>query len=201
MITGKKTIRLATMEDSCWLLGIYAPYIYNTAVTFECDVPTVEEFSERIKKISGVYPWLVCEINDCIAGYAYASQHSERSAYQWSVNLSVYIKNEYQKKGLANALYITLFELLKLLGYFNAYAGITLPNIKSERFHESLRFKPVGVYHHVGYKLGEWHDVIWYQRDLKDLSEAPFKPMPIKDVDSTIINAILKRNSDLIKIW
>lgn len=195
-----KIIRLTTLEDSSSILDIYAPFINHTPVTFECGVPSVHEFCKRIDIISGTYPWIVCEFNDSIAGYAYASQYNDRVAYQWSVNLSVYIKDEYRRKGVASALYTTLFELLRLLGYFSAYAAITLPNIKSEKFHRSFEFKPVGIYHNVGYKLGKWHDVIWYELPLQDFSEAPMKPLSIKDVDDKIINKILQRNIGTIKI-
>lgn len=93
----------------------------------------------------------MCEIDNRIAGYAYAAQHNARTAYQWSVNLSVYINNQYQGKGLAGVLYNALFEILGALGYFNAYAGIALPNARSEKLHRSLGFKPAGIYRHAGF--------------------------------------------------
>lgn len=137
------------------------------------------------------YPWLVLEIDNCMAGYAYASQYSEREAYQWSVNLSVYLKSQYHRNGYGSALYRVLLELLKFLGYCNVYGGITLPNTGSVKLHESFFFNPVGTYRHVGYKNGKWHDVIWYERIIRNINEMPDKPTPLKDADYKAINSIL----------
>ncbi|HBV96019.1 MAG: hypothetical protein JL50_05235 [Peptococcaceae bacterium BICA1-7] len=193
-----KIIRLVSEDDSASILDIYAPYITDTSITFECEVPTVQEFANRVRNISEIYPWIVCQADGCLAGYAYASRHHERSAYQWSVNLSVYIKNEYQRKGLARVLYTTLFELLGHLGYFSGLACITYPNPKSEGFHSNFGFKQVGVYHKIGYKLGQWQDVIWYQMPIREPSQDPPDPLPIKDADSAAVNAILQKNTALI---
>jgi len=154
-----KKIRLVTQEDSDAILKIYLPFITDTVVTFEYKVPTLTEFKERMADIQKNYPWLVCEINNRITGYAYASRFREREAYKWSVDFSVYVDPEYHGKGIGKALYFALSELLKLQGYYNAYAGVTLPNVKSEGLHESFGFKAVGVYHKVGYKFDRWHDV------------------------------------------
>lgn len=193
-MTRGNILRLVKTEDCIPILDIYTPFIKNTPVTFEYEVPSVSDFSERISNIAGKYPWLVCETDGSIAGYAYASMFSERAAYQWSVNLSVYIKEEYQGKGIGRTLYRTLFELLQAMGCYNAYACIAHPNVQSERFHETLGFKPVGVFHNAGYKLGKWHDVIWYERAIKDLSTTPSKPLLIKDLDISEINRILEKN-------
>lgn len=193
-----KSIRLVSDVDSASILDIYAPYISDTSITFECEVPTVQEFAKRVRSISEIYPWIVCRIDDCLAGYAYASQHHERVAYQWSVNLSVYIKDEYQRKGLARVLYTTLFELLGHLGYFRGLAGITYPNPKSERFHSNFGFRQVGVYHNVGYKLGQWHDVVWYEMAIKEPAQDPPDPLPIKSAENGVVSAILQKNTALI---
>jgi len=132
MLNDKK-IRLATEDDSDSLLEIYAPYITNTTYTFEYDIPTIMEFKERIAKIRKYYPWLVCEINKRIAGYAYASRFREREAYKWSVSLSIYINQDHHRRGIGRALYFALIELLRLQGFYNAYVAVTVPNIKSER--------------------------------------------------------------------
>jgi len=193
-----KSIRLVSEEDSVPMLEIYAPYITDTSITFECEVPPVQEFAKRVRSISEIYPWIVCQIDGCLAGYAYASQHHERVAYQWSANLSVYIKNEYQRKGLARVLYTTLFELLGHLGYFSGLAGITHPNSKSEGFHSNFGFKQVGIFHNVGYKLGQWRDVAWYEMAIKEPSQEPPDPLPIKSADTAALEAILQRNTSLI---
>jgi len=175
-----KKIRLATEEDGASLLEIYSGFITDTAITFEVEVPSVSEFRKRISNILEKFPWLVCEIDGETVGYAYASKHRERAAYQWAVDLSIYIKPEYHRKHIATALYTALMELLKMQGFYNAYAGVTLPNVKSERFHEFFGFKPVGVYHKVGYKLGEWRDVKWFELELADHSGIP---APTKSID------------------
>ena len=165
-----KIIRLATPADSAAILSIYAPFITNTVITFEYDVPSVMDFRQRISSILQKYPWLVCEIDGAIAGYAYASAFHQRAAYNWSVDLSIYIHPLYHGKKIAQALYSALLEMLRLQGYCNAYAGITLPNLKSERLHRSFGFTPVGVYRNVGYKMGQWHDVQWLELKIQDLS-------------------------------
>lgn len=200
MIKDKK-IRLATEDDSDSILQIYTPYITNTAITFEYQVPTIMEFRERMANIQKNYPWLVCEISNHIVGYAYASRFREREAYKWSVDFSVYINQDYHRKNIGKALYFALFELLKLQGYYNAYAGVTLPNIKSENFHEAFGFKSIGVYHKVGYKFDSWHDVKWYELKIKELIQSPAKPKPIDEISYTNeFKAILEKTEQMIKI-
>jgi L-amino acid N-acyltransferase YncA len=178
-------IRLATEDDFASILQIYAPFITDTVITFECQVPTEEEFSRRITNIQKKYPWLVCEIHNNIVGYAYASSFNEREAYDWSADFSVYINPQYHRKNIGKALYFSLIELLKLQGYCNIYAGVALPNIKSESLHESFRFKTIGLYHNVGYKLDNWHDVKWYGLKIKEHSQSPVKPKSINEINNT----------------
>ncbi|HHV59077.1 MAG TPA: N-acetyltransferase [Clostridiaceae bacterium] len=193
-------IRLAAVDDSNAILQIYAPYITNTAITFECKVPAMAEFRESMVNIQTYYPWLVCEIDNQIAGYAYASSFNEREAYQWSVDYSVYIAPEYHGRNIGKALYFALSETLKLQGFYNAYAIVTLPNIKSERLHESFGFKPVGVCHNAGYKFGRWHDVKWYELRLQEHVQAPAKPKAIDEISSTDeFNAIIEKAEQMIK--
>lgn len=180
-----KNIRLAVENDSVSLLNIYGEFIRNTAVTFETAVPSVLEFSKRISDVVESLPWLVCEIDGEIIGYAYASKHRERAAYRWSVDVTVYINPQYHRKHIATALYTALIELLKLQGYYSAYAGISLPNLKSEEFHKSFGFKPVGVFHNVGYKFDEWRDVKWFELALSDYSKNPFNPKTINEIKDT----------------
>src|SRR4030095_2873175 len=126
------SIRIAEANDAKELLDIYPPFVRETAVTFEYDLPAVEEFSARIKKYIHEYPWLVCDHDGKAIGYAYASSHRTRKAYQWSVEVSVYIHHEFRRRGIAAKLYEALFELLRLQGIINVYAGIALPNSSSE---------------------------------------------------------------------
>jgi phosphinothricin acetyltransferase len=172
-------IRLATPEDAPALLGIYAPFVEHTAITFEYEVPAPEDFALRISTVLQQLPWLIHEQQGQITGYAYAARHRDRAAYQWSVDTSVYLHADFHRQGIARSLYLTLFQLLRTQGYYNAYAGITLPNPKSERFHRKMGFTPVGVYEKVGYKLGQWYSVQWFSLNLQEHLAHPATPLPV----------------------
>lgn len=162
------TVRPVSKMDVADILAIYTPYITDTVITFETEVPTIEEFTERIENIKNEFPYLVCEVDGRVVGYAYASKHRARSAYKYSVDVSIYVAHNYHHKGLGKALYTNLFELLNKYNYYSAYAGITLPNDKSIGLHKSFGFIEVGTYHNVGYKDGKWLDVIWLEKPLKE---------------------------------
>lgn len=192
-------IRLANEADSASILDIYTPFITNTVITFENEVPTVAEFDKRIVSIQKKYPWLVCEVNKKIIGYAYASQFNERAAYDWAVDSSIYISPQYHRKKIGKALYFSLFKLLKLQGYYNVYAGVTLPNIKSESLHESLGFKTIGIYKNVGYKFDNWYDVKWFGLEIMDYIKSPEKPKSIDEISNTFeFNTIIKKAEQMI---
>ena len=156
-----KIMRLALGKDSQAILNIYRRYIRETAITFEIEVPTTYDFGCRIAGIAKKYPFIVYQINDEIVGYAYASEHMERAAYRFDVDVSIYVSPQYHASGIAYKLYNALFSILKDLGYVNAYAGITIPNEKSFKFHDKYGFKLIGTYPKTGYKFNSWHDVSW----------------------------------------
>lgn len=172
------TIRFAGPADSAALLKIYANYI-NTPVTFECVLPTEQEFAERIIAVSGFYPYLVCGESNRIIGYAYAHRHMERDAYQWNAELSVYLDPSRISRGLGKKLYGILIAMLKLQGIKTVYGGVTVPNKASEALHKGLGFRILGTYHNAGYKNGKWHDVVWFEKAL-----APYDvpPQPIVSI-------------------
>ena len=170
------TIRLAGPHDAEGVQAIYAPVVRDTAISFEVDPPSVEDMRARITTTLEQLPWLVCADGGTIQGYAYASSHRTRAAYQWSVDVSVYVHEHTRRAGVGRALYRALFPLLTLQGFVNAYAGITLPNPASVGLHESLGFRPVGVYRAVGYKLGAWHDVGWWSFALQPPPATPDAP-------------------------
>lgn len=193
-------IRSATAEDAPAILAIYAPYVSDTVISFETTPPSVDEMAQRIQKTTGRFPWLVCVADEQensesasqesnrplpIVGYAYASAHRERAAYQWSVDVSVYVNPNFHRRSIGRGLYTALFELLRLQGYVNAYAGITLPNPASVGIHTALGFQPVGVYQQVGYKFGSWHDVGWWCLRLMAPPREPAPPRPISDFVDT----------------
>ena len=175
-------IRLAHDTDVEAIAAIYRPVVETTAISFETVPPDREEMARRITETIRSYPWLVCELGGHVAGYAYATRHRVRAAYQWSVDTSVYVDTKYRRCGVGRGLYVSLFGILSAQGFFNAYAGIALPNPASVALHESVGFKALGVYQRVGYKLGAWHDIGWWQVHLKGHEESPMEPLDLAAV-------------------
>lgn len=159
-------IRFACKEDAKRLIEIYTYYVTDTTVTFEIDIPTVEDFENRIIQISKKYPYLVMEEDGEIIGYAYAGAFKGRKAYDWSVELSIYIDRPYQQKGVGRVLYTTLIDMLTRQGFAMAYACLTYPNPASEAFHQSLGFDMIGIFHRSGYKFNKWVDTCWLEKSL-----------------------------------
>ena len=184
-------IRLATPEDASGILDIYAPYILNTSFTFETEVPSLEEFGERIKTYLNYWPWLVCEMEGNIAGYAYATRYRDRTAYQWSVECSVYVQDDHHRSGIGRVLYRSLFSILKAQGFTKVYAVINLPNTQSVTFHETMGFKYFATYEKVGYKLGKWKDVGWWQLQLNEYADEPPTPIKFSALDNEILLGLL----------
>ena len=175
-------IRLATESDAEQVADIYAPNVADTVISFELEPPDALEMRRRIEVTLERYPWLVCERRGRVLGYAYAGAHGSRAAYQWSVDVSVYVHEEARRTGVGRALYASLAAALDLQGFYNAYAGATLPNPASVGLHESVGFRPVGVYHGVGYKLGAWHDVVWWHLPLRERVADPDPPADLPSV-------------------
>jgi phosphinothricin acetyltransferase len=176
------TIRLANEDDAAQILEIYAPFCRDSIVSFETEPPSLDEMRRRIAKTLPVFPWLVCDEGGLVLGYAYGSKHRERAAYAWSADVSVYVRVDRRRGGLGRALYTSLFAILRLQGYHNAVAGITLPNPGSEKLHRSMGFEPVGVYRNIGHKCGGWHDVAWSQLALRDARPDPQPPLEMAPV-------------------
>jgi L-amino acid N-acyltransferase YncA len=176
------SIRLATEHDAEEIAAIYAPNVTDTIISFESEPPTADEMRLRIEGTLERYPWLVCERRGRVLGYAYAGAHGFRAAYRWSVDVSVYVHEEAHRTGVGRALYTSLFAVLDLQGFYNAYAGATLPNPASVGLHESLGFRSVGVYRGVGYKLGAWHDVGWWHLPLRERVADPDPPADLPSV-------------------
>ena len=185
-------IRCALSSDASSILDIYAPYIANTAVSFETEVPAVEDFMQRIMRNQESCPWLVYESGGLIAGYAYASKHRDRAAYQWSLESSVYVNESFRQQGIATKLYQTLLQILKYQGCRNLYAGITLPNEKSVNFHQKMGFSKIADYKNIGYKFNRWHTVGWYELQLNDYSDAPAPFIKWSQIESTDRDAIME---------
>ncbi|KAB1440426.1 GNAT family N-acetyltransferase [Candidatus Galacturonibacter soehngenii] len=191
-------IRVALDSDIPALLSIYKPYVEGTAFTFEYAVPSLNEFTSRFHTIAKKYPWLVCEIDGKIAGYAYAGPVFERMAYQWNAELSIYLAPEYHKRKIGTALYYCLFDLLYLQGYYKIISIITSANTVSIKLHEALGFTEFACFKNIGYKFNQWHDVTWLEKDLRDYQENVNTPISIHELPAYKITKICAKYESLI---
>lgn len=165
-MTGNTVIRPADRDDAPAIHAIYAPIVASTAISLEVDVPPVDEIADRIAAISAEFPYLAAEMDGGIAGYAYARSFRSRAAYNASVEVTVYVRSGFQGRGIARALYASLFDALRAQGRHMAFAVITLPNAESVRLHQAAGFEPAGVWKEAGFKFGQWHDVGCWQKRL-----------------------------------
>jgi len=188
-------LRKASTQDAEQLLEIYGPYITDTAYTFETELPSVEEFQGRMNKYMARYPWIVAVEGEQIKGYVYASLHRDREAYQWTCECSVYLREEWKGKGLGKLLYDGLFELLKMQGFRNVYAGITKPNDASERMHQKCGFEEFAVYENVGMKFDVWHHVGWWKLRLNEYDPSPPPPTDFPRLEQQAVKTILDRTA------
>ena len=179
MEASSSIVRPASLEDAAACVAIYRPYVQDTAITFETEVPTAGEMAARIVAARDSHEWLVLERADRIIGYAYAHAFNPRAAYQWSTETSIYIDVEHHRGGGGRKLYAQLLRRLTERGYRRAFAGITQPNEASNGFHRSFGFEHAGLYRRVGWKQDRWHDVAWMQLDLLGTAEQDGPPHPI----------------------
>jgi len=171
------------VRDAAACAAIYAPSVTGGATSFEDVAPDAAEMAARITATQAAWPWLVAEIDGAVAGYAYGSRHRERAAYRWASDVSVYVSAAHRLRGVGRGLYVALLDRLAAQGMRIACAGIALPNPASVALHESLGFEPVGVYRSIGFKLGRWWDVGWWQLALGPAENAehaapPAEPRP-----------------------
>lgn len=180
-MTGK--FRFATEKDAEAILKIYAPYIEKTAITFEYEVPSLSEFSERIAKIREKYPWIVYEEDGEILGYAYGGPEYTRAAYQWTVETSVYISENARGKGIGTALYEKILDILKKQNFCVCYVLINDDNEASVKLHEKFGFKQNGYRKNCGYKFEKWHSVVFFEKQLNEFSVPPKPVIPINELN------------------
>jgi phosphinothricin acetyltransferase len=195
-------VRLVKSKDYKAVLDIYKPFVNATSITPEFNAPSLLDFSNRLKNITAQYPFLVCEMNQIIIGYAYATKFRQTDGHQWSVELTIYLSPDYHHKGVASALYTTLFSILKFQNYINAFAVIILPNKKSEAFHQRLGFQEVGIFKNGIYKSGLWHDAKWLQLNLSEHVKKPLPPKPITELkDTPELDAIIQNANNNINCF
>ncbi len=188
-------IRFLEEKDIKRIIEIYSYYIENTTVTFEYTVPSYDEFKTRFNKIQENYPFIVYEEKGVILGYAYASKQNERMAYSWNCSLSVYLDKNSTGNGVGVKLYSTLLDILKIQGYFNAYALVTVPNEKSFSLHKKMGFELESINKNTGFKFEKWIDVAQWKKTLRDFEKPTTTPLGINDIDKDLIYKIFEKYS------
>jgi len=185
----KIKVRLATVEDAKALLEIYAYYVEHTAITFEYEVPTLEEFRNRIANTLKKYPYFVVLVDNKIMGYAYAGAFGSRAAYAWSAEMTVYVACDTRKKGLGKILYAELEQALKDMGILNLYACIAYPEIEDEfltqnsaLFHEHMGYRTAGVFQNCGFKFNRWYHMIWMEKVIGEHGNTPMKVLGYDEI-------------------
>lgn len=188
-------IRIGNLNDIKKIREIYKPYVEETAITFEYVLPDENEFSKRMNHIQKQFPWLVLEYDKEVVAYAYASTFGERAAYQWDVELSIYVSKEFHGRKIGSILYRTLIDVMFAQGYYNLYGRLVYPNKYSEKLHTSLGFKKTALLKNVGNKFGNWYDVLYMKKQLREYKNNPIRPIPFPLLDKNVLDEILKKNT------
>lgn len=170
-------IRAAQVEDGAAVAAIYAPYVRDTAISFEAESPTAAVMAERIESTLPTHPWLVAERDGAVVGFTYAGKHSQRAAYRWTVDVTVYVSGSERRGGVGRQLYQALLGTLRMQGFRSAFSEIVLPNPGSVRLHETMGFKHLGIHKDIGHKLGRWHDIGYWRLGLAEGSSPPEEPL------------------------
>ena len=177
-LSGMAEIRVRDADpavDAPGCAAIYAPYVLKTVISFEEVPPSPARFGERMR---AAHVWLMAEIDGRAVGFAYGSAHRERAAYRWAADVAIYVGEDERGRGVGRALYVPLIERLTTAGLWTLCAGVAQPNPASNGLHEALGFTPVGTYRRIGWKFGAWHDVRWYQLDLRPEESGPPSSLP-----------------------
>ena len=186
-MTEQINIRMATPDDARALLEIYAPYVLQTGITFEYEVPDEDVFRRRIEDVLKKYPYLVALAHGCVVGYAYAKELGERAAFSRSAETAIYLKRDWRGKGLGRQLYGELERILRLQNVTNLYAAVSYREAEDETithasplFHLSMGYQKVAHFSKCGYKFGRWYDIVWYEKHISEHTEDPEAFCPIK---------------------
>ena len=195
----KPTIRVATTDDTKELLDIYAPYVTDTAISFEYDVPSLEKFESRIADTLKKYPYLVAESDGEILGYAYTHPFVGRAAYDRAVETTIYLKEGKTKMGIGKMLYEALERISKAQNILNMNACIGYPEIPDEhltlnsvQFHEHMGYHMVGTFHNCGYKFDTWYHMVWMEKIIGNHGSSPLPIIPFSALDNEKIAHILQ---------
>jgi phosphinothricin acetyltransferase len=194
VVSEPTRLRLATLDDAAAILEIYAPYILESTISFEYELPSASEIGERIAAVQRFYPWIVLERDGELLAYAYASRLRTRAAYDWVAETSVYVARAQHGQGLGRHVYQALLDLLALQGLWWAYAGIALPNPVSQRMHERLGFERLGVFPGIGFKHGAWLDLEWWRYRLAPPDAG--EPAPVRAIADASLAAALAQRLD-----
>lgn len=178
-------IRPVQVGDAPQIADIYKYYVDNTAITFDMEAPDAVQTAQQIEECTKKYPWLVCEADGHIVGYAYVHQYRTKEAFDWAVECTVYVKNGRQREGIGTALYKALFAILKAMGIKVVYAAILSSNDASIKMHAGCGFSSFAVFKKCGYKLGAWHDVTWMELALGERDSAPRPPIWAAELDQS----------------
>ncbi len=184
-------IRLAVVEDAPAILEVYAPYVTDTVISFEYEVPSLEEFTHRVENIGALHPYLVWKENGRILGYAYAHPYAARPAYQWGAELTIYLRPEACHRGIGAKLYGALLDLLRLQGVRTVYGCITAENEASVAMHRALGFREGGLFRNAGFKQSRWLDVLWLEKDIAGY-DIPKPLIPFPQVEKARVEEVLK---------
>lgn len=191
-------IRMANLDDAMEIYSIYEPYILNTVITFEVDKVPVESFRDRMKRVLDEFPWIVCEVDRKVVGYAYCSTHNERAAYSWDCQCSIYLNENYHHKGIGTALYNALFKIMKEQGYYNIYSLICVPNDGSVGLHKKFGFTEVGTYYKTAYKFGQWRDVLVMEKHLRETLGDPKPIISVQKLDKGLLQKIFQAAEETV---
>ncbi|MFV0341293.1 MAG: GNAT family N-acetyltransferase [Anaerocolumna sp.] len=183
-------VRMACLEDAAHIYNIYEPYILNTVITFEYEKVPLEIFESRMKSVMKQFPWIVCEMEGTIVGYAYCSPHLERAAFAWDCECSVYLKEEYHGKGIGTVLYNALFQIVEKQGYYNIYSLICVPHDSSVALHKKYGFEEVGTYYNTAYKRGSWRHLLVMEKRLKKSWGTPEPVVSIGEMDEKFLRGV-----------
>lgn len=190
---------MATIDDAKDILAIYEPYILYTPITFEFNSISVDNYIERMNRIQKQFPFILCVIDDVVAGYAYCSYYLEKEGFSWDCEITVYVAESFYKRGIATGFYNILIPLIKKQGYYNIYSLICVPNESSVHLHERFGFKEVGIYYNTAYKLAKWRDLLVMEKGLKEYDSNPKKPISINELDKEFVNNLCALGCNYIK--